>query len=103
MADDNNIKSFNKVKAEKENDCRFISVVDLLEELLEEAKSGDYNFQKCVVLLVDEDSETTPKKGKRWRMIMRASGVSKLEFCGMIMNAIIEEADMHIAGYPGYD
>ena len=97
---DDNIKNFSKVKAEKENDCRFISVVDLLEELLEEAKSGDYNFTKAVVILHDEDPTST--RG-RHRTILRASGVSRLEFRGMVMSAIVEEADEYVRGYPGYD
>ena len=74
--------NLNVERAEKEGDCRLITVPDCLEHVLEESRDG--RWTKCLVVLYRNT-------GRKFLIDTRVAGCSALEARGLMLSKIKEE------------
>jgi len=82
------VESFNKKKAVKEGDCRYLTVVDILEECLEDVDKEEYNWTKAVCVFYNKNEATGT-----FTVDYRCSGVTALELRGLVLSMLKEELE----------
>lgn len=80
---DGNIVSLNMARADKEGDCRLVTVKETLEATLLEA--DEYDWDKCLLVLHRKTDEDTFKTD------LRVSGCTRLEARGLMLTQIRDE------------